>query len=70
MLRTRSHPRKALSYGACAGILFGYTVINSAMKTDLPIAQSQRLLDQLRELLRYKHYSLRTEQARWVPWYE
>lgn len=27
------------------------------------IPQSPRLLDQLREVLRYKHYSLRTEEA-------
>lgn len=27
------------------------------------IPQSTRLLDQLREVLRYKHYSLRTEEA-------
>ena len=30
--------------------------------------QSQRLLDQVREVLRYRHYSLKTEQAylHWV----
>lgn len=33
------------------------------MKPDLHIPQSVRLLDQLREVLRYRHYSLRTEQA-------
>jgi integron integrase len=33
------------------------------MKPDLHIPQSLCLLDQLREVLRYKHYSLRTEQA-------
>lgn len=27
------------------------------------LPQSLRLLDQLREVLRYKHYSLRTEEA-------
>lgn len=27
------------------------------------IPQSQRLLDQVREVLRYRHYSLKTEQA-------
>jgi hypothetical protein len=31
------------------------------------IPQSPRLLDQLREVLRYKHYSLRTEEA-YVYW--
>ena len=33
------------------------------MKPDLHIPQPLRLLDQMREVLRYKHYSLRTEQA-------
>ena len=33
------------------------------MQTDLHIPQPLRLLDQMREVLRYKHYSLRTEQA-------
>jgi site-specific recombinase XerD len=33
------------------------------MKPDSPITQPLRLLDQFREVLRYKHYSLRTEQA-------
>jgi hypothetical protein len=35
------------------------------------IPQSPRLLDQLREVLRYKHYSLRTEEAYlyWVKYY-
>lgn len=27
------------------------------------IPQSKRMLDQVREVLRYKHYSLKTEQA-------
>lgn len=63
-------PHKALPYGVCAGILFKYTVIDSAMKPDLPIPQSQRLLGQLREVLRCKHYSLRTEQTSWMDWYE
>ena len=39
------------------------TVTLSAMKPDCHIAQPLRLLDQFREVLRYKHYSLRTEQA-------
>ena len=33
------------------------------MKPDLPISPPLRLLDQVREVLRYKHYSLKTEQA-------
>ena len=32
------------------------------------IPQSPRLLDQLREVLRYKHYSLRTEEALFLYW--
>jgi len=40
------------------------------MKSDRPIPQSQGLLDQLFEVLRYKHYSLRTEQTSWMYWYE
>lgn len=52
-----------------------YTVfmysINKNAKTGTPILQSPRLLDQLRESIRYKHYSLRTEEAYvyWVRWY-
>ena len=37
------------------------------MKPAPYIPQSTRLLDQLREVLRYKHYSLRTEKA-YVYW--
>lgn len=37
------------------------------MKPRNPPLQSSRLLDQLRERIRYKHYSLRTEQA-YVYW--
>jgi len=35
------------------------------------LPQSPRLLDQLREVLRYKHYSLRTEEAYlyWVKFF-
>jgi integron integrase len=41
------------------------------MKSSKPILQSPRLLDQLRESIRYKHYSVRTEQAYvyWVRWF-
>ena len=42
----------------------------SIKRTDKPCKQplqSKRLLDQLRERLRYKHYSLRTEQV-YVYW--
>jgi hypothetical protein len=34
-----------------------------AVKPVSYIPQSPRLLDQLREVLRYEHYSLRTEEA-------
>ena len=34
-----------------------------AMNPVAYLPQSQRLLDQLREVLRYRHYSLKTEQA-------
>src|SRR3990167_4096792 len=37
------------------------------MKLVSYLPQSARLLDQLREVLRYKHYSLRTEEA-YVYW--
>lgn len=45
--------------------------INKSTKPIRPILQSTRLLDQLRESIRYKHYSLRTEQAYvyWVRWF-
>ena len=33
------------------------------MKPDAPHLQSTRLLDQLRERIRYKHYSLKTDKA-------
>lgn len=56
-------PCKALQFGHFGNILYIFTYFISTMKPDLPIPQSPRLLDQLREVLRYKHYSLRTEQA-------
>ncbi|RJF96513.1 integrase [Noviherbaspirillum cavernae] len=45
--------------------------INENAKTGKPILQSPRLLDQLRESIRYKHYSHRIEQAYvyWVRWF-
>ena len=41
------------------------------MKPVSYIPQSARLLDQLREVLRYKHYSLRTQEAYlyWVKFF-
>lgn len=36
---------------------------NTAIKTSAPALRSTRLLDQLREQIRYLHYSLRTEEA-------
>ncbi len=40
---------------------------NSSRKTSTPVLKSTRLLDQLREQIRYLHYSLRTEEA-YVYW--
>ena len=40
---------------------------NNPRKTSTPVFQSTRLLDQLREQIRYLHYSLRTEEA-YVYW--
>ena len=40
---------------------------NNSRKTSLPVFKSTRLLDQLREQIRYLHYSLRTEEA-YVYW--
>ena len=36
---------------------------NNPRKTSTPVFKSTRLLDQLREQIRYLHYSLRTEEA-------
>jgi integron integrase len=43
-----------------------YSIKNSPKPCSTPL-QSPRLLDQVRECIRYKHYSLRTEQA-YVYW--
>ena len=49
-------------------MLYENTVLNSAMKPAAPpVLRATRLLDQVRERIRYKHYSLRTEQA-YVQW--
>ena len=39
-----------------------YTVINQPMKPGTPPLKSTRLLDQMRERIRYMHYSLSTER--------
>ena len=45
-------------------MLYEKLVLNSAMKPAAPpVLRAARLLDQVRERIRYKHYSLRTEQA-------
>lgn len=44
-------------------ILYAITVLMMSTKPVSYIPQSPRLLEQLREVLRYKHYSLRTEEA-------
>ena len=40
---------------------------NNPRKTSIPVLKSTRLLDQLKEQIRYLHYSLRTEEA-YVFW--
>jgi integron integrase len=52
-----------LLWRAMGGILYTFTVILLDMMPDSPNTQPPRLLDRFREVLRYKHYSLRTEQA-------
>ena len=44
---------------------------NTGNTTDRPPLQSKRLLDQMRERLRYMHYSLNTEKTYlyWVRWF-
>lgn len=44
---------------------------NKTSKSKIPALQSVKLLDQVRERIAYKHYSLRTEQAYvyWVRWF-
>jgi hypothetical protein len=44
-------------------ILCFYTVITKTMKPGKPLLQSTRLLDQVRERIRYLHYSHSTENA-------
>ena len=44
-------------------ILDANTVFMMSTESVSYIPQSARLLDQLREVLRYTHYSLRTEEA-------
>jgi hypothetical protein len=44
-------------------VLNAIKVLMMSAKPSSYIPQSPRLLDQLREVLRYKHYSLRTEEA-------
>lgn len=44
---------------------------NKTSKSVIPALQSIKLIDQVRERIAYKHYSLRTEQAYvyWVRWF-
>lgn len=54
--------------GFAVCILYKTTVLNSAMKPAAPpVLRATRLLDRVRERIRYKYYSLRTEQA-YVQW--
>ena len=52
-------------------VLDAKTVFIMSTKPVSHIAQSARLPDRLREVLRYKHYSLRTEEAYlyWVKFF-
>ena len=58
-------PRRALAlcFRLSQDMLYMYAAIRLGIKPDSHIAQPLRLLDQVREVLRYKHYSVRTEQA-------
>ena len=44
---------------------------NSSRKTSIPVLRLTRLLDQLREQIRYLHYSLSTEKVylHWVKFF-
>ena len=65
------NPRKPLAglhFGLCTVFIFS---TNKTNKPRRPAWHSVRLLDRLREQLRYMHYSLRTEQnyLNWIRWY-
>ena len=49
--------------GFSAATLCFYIVIRPTMKHGKPVLQSIRLLDQVRERIRYLHYSLSTEKV-------
>ena len=55
----------------CAGLLFICMVVIISMKPRAPVLQSVRLLDQVRERIRYLHYSLGTEKTylHWVTFF-
>ncbi|OIQ87816.1 hypothetical protein GALL_303070 [mine drainage metagenome] len=42
---------------------YAHTVNGDAMNPVIDLPQPKRLLEQVGEVLRYKHYSLKTEQA-------
>ena len=52
-----------LLQGSCLHILFVHTVIKFPMKPDSSMPRTPRLFDQVRDVIRGKHYSARTEQA-------
>lgn len=60
---------RGLQPGLAVDMLYKNTAPNSTMKpaAPSPVLRATRLLDQVRERIRYKHYSLRTEQA-YVQW--
>ena len=67
MRATAPNIPKPLDSLLCHAMLTKNTVSRLSMESAIHLPSSTRLLDQLREVLRYKHYSLKTEQA-YVYW--
>ena len=63
LIWTSDPPENGLQSTQQADTLDTYTVINPTMKPGDPPLQSVRLLDQMRERIRYMHYSLSTEKV-------
>jgi len=56
--------QRDLHPGFATYVPYGITVKNSATEhATLSLLRATRLLNQVRERIRYKHYSLRTDQA-------
>jgi hypothetical protein len=56
-------PAKPLAIRLAGEILYLRISMTTPEKASTPVFKSTRLLDQLREHIRYPHYSLRIEQA-------